>query len=58
TDPSTDLETFYYSLLDLFKDLDKSKEVSELLTWWNRQVFPTFSAAKQPISVNSALSKI
>ncbi|KAG2053002.1 hypothetical protein BDR06DRAFT_1055459 [Suillus hirtellus] len=58
TDTSTDSETFYHSLLDLFEDPDKSKEVDELLTWWNRQVFPTSSAAKRPISVNSALAKI
>ncbi|KAG0701808.1 hypothetical protein DFH29DRAFT_982573 [Suillus ampliporus] len=57
-DTSTDSETFYHSLLDLFEDPDELKEVSELLIWWNRQVFPTSSAAKQPISVNSALSKI
>ncbi|KAG1893986.1 uncharacterized protein F5891DRAFT_962141, partial [Suillus fuscotomentosus] len=58
TDTSTDSETFYHSLLDLFEDPDESKEVDELLTWWNRQVFPTSSAAKRPISANSALSKI
>ncbi|KAG0694144.1 hypothetical protein DFH29DRAFT_1006603 [Suillus ampliporus] len=58
TDTSTDSETFYHSLLDLFEDPDESKEVTELLIWWNRQVFPTSSAAKRPISTNSALSKI
>ncbi|KAG1879046.1 hypothetical protein F4604DRAFT_1880062 [Suillus subluteus] len=58
TDTSMDSETFYHSLLDLFEDPDESKEVDELLTWWNRQVFPTSSAAKWPISANSALSKI
>ncbi|KAG1759765.1 hypothetical protein EDD22DRAFT_980929 [Suillus occidentalis] len=55
---TTDSETFYHSLLDLFEDPDESKEVDELLTWWNRQVFPTSSAAKRPISTNSAWSKI
>ncbi|KAG1842831.1 hypothetical protein F4604DRAFT_1938527 [Suillus subluteus] len=46
TDTTTDSETFYHSLLDLLDDPDESKEVDELLTWWNRQVFPTSSAAK------------
>ncbi|KAG2740811.1 hypothetical protein P692DRAFT_201842415 [Suillus brevipes Sb2] len=58
TDTTMDSETFYHSLLDLFEDPDESKEVDDLLTWWNHQVFPTSSATKQPISVNSALSKI
>ncbi|KAG1804825.1 uncharacterized protein HD556DRAFT_1429012 [Suillus plorans] len=58
TDTTMDSETFYHSLLDLFEDPDESKEVEELLTWWNRQVFPTSSAAKRSVSTNSALSKI
>ncbi|KAG1890410.1 hypothetical protein F4604DRAFT_1876902 [Suillus subluteus] len=58
TDTATDSETFYHSLLDLLEDPDKSKEVDELLVWWNRQVFPTSSAARWPITANSALSKI
>ncbi|KAG1862623.1 hypothetical protein F4604DRAFT_1882268 [Suillus subluteus] len=58
TDTTTDSETFYHSLLDLFEDPDECNEVDELLTWWNRQVFPTSSAAKRPISANSALAKI
>ncbi|KAG1888423.1 hypothetical protein F4604DRAFT_1533067, partial [Suillus subluteus] len=36
TDTSTDSEMFYHSLLDLLEDPDESKEVDELLTWWNR----------------------
>ncbi|KAG1848781.1 hypothetical protein C8R48DRAFT_778721 [Suillus tomentosus] len=58
TDTTTDSETFYHSLLDLLEDPEECQEVDELLTWWNRQVFPTSSAAKRPISANSALSKI
>ncbi|KAG1863918.1 hypothetical protein F4604DRAFT_1586688 [Suillus subluteus] len=58
TDTVTASETFYHSLLDLLEDPEECKEVDELLTWWNRQVFPTSSAAKRPISANSALSRI
>ncbi|KAG1769425.1 hypothetical protein EDD22DRAFT_996534 [Suillus occidentalis] len=58
TDTATDSETFYHSLLDLLEDTDESKEVNELLIWWNRQVFPASSAAKRTITANSALSKI
>ncbi|KAG1781183.1 hypothetical protein EV702DRAFT_962815 [Suillus placidus] len=36
TDTATDSETFYHSLLDLLEDADESKEVDELLVWWNR----------------------
>jgi hypothetical protein len=38
TDTTTDSETFYHSLLDLLEDPEESKEVDELLTWWNRYV--------------------
>ncbi|KAG1899724.1 uncharacterized protein F5891DRAFT_953484 [Suillus fuscotomentosus] len=58
TDTTTDSETFYHSLLDLLEDPEESQEVDELLTWWNRQIFPASSAARRPISANSALSKI
>ncbi|KAG1860338.1 hypothetical protein F4604DRAFT_1930222 [Suillus subluteus] len=58
TDTSTDSETFYHSLLDLLEDPEECREVDELLIWWNCQVFPASSAAKRPISANSALSKI
>ncbi|KAG2145008.1 hypothetical protein BD769DRAFT_1625523 [Suillus cothurnatus] len=36
TDTATDSETFYHSLFDLLEDTDKSKEVNELLVWWNQ----------------------
>ncbi|KAG1837997.1 hypothetical protein F4604DRAFT_1885625 [Suillus subluteus] len=58
TNTATDSETFYHSLLDLLEDPDESSEVDELLMWWNRQVFPTSSATKRPVTANSALSKI
>ncbi|KAG1760224.1 hypothetical protein EV702DRAFT_1183519 [Suillus placidus] len=58
TDMVTDSEMFYHSLLDLLEDTDESKEVDELLVWWNHQVFPTSSAAKRTITANSALLKI
>ncbi|KAG2058250.1 hypothetical protein BDR06DRAFT_980506 [Suillus hirtellus] len=55
TDTTTDSETFYHSLLDLLEDPEECKEVDQLLMWWNQQVFPTSSAAKQLVS---ALLKI
>ncbi|KAG1903547.1 uncharacterized protein F5891DRAFT_899019, partial [Suillus fuscotomentosus] len=58
TDMSTDSETFYHSLLDLLEDLDEQGEVTELRVWWNRQIFPTSSAAKRTLKTNSPLSKI
>ncbi|KAG2335428.1 hypothetical protein BDR05DRAFT_978950 [Suillus weaverae] len=53
TNTATNSETFYHSLLNLLENPDEPKEVDELLVWWNRQVFPTSSAAKQPITANS-----
>ncbi|KAG2737594.1 hypothetical protein P692DRAFT_20761377 [Suillus brevipes Sb2] len=58
TDTVTDSETFYHSLLDLLEDPDEKGEVTDLLVWWNRQIFPTSSAARRTLKTNSALSKI
>ncbi|KAG1726703.1 uncharacterized protein EDB91DRAFT_1239614 [Suillus paluster] len=58
TDTATNSETFYHSLLDLLEDPDEQGEVTDLLVWWNRQIFPTSSAAKRTPKTNSALSKI
>ncbi|KAH7905470.1 hypothetical protein BJ138DRAFT_1138263 [Hygrophoropsis aurantiaca] len=58
TDIITDSETFYSSILDLMEDPEEKQEVTDLLTWWNRQIFPTSSSAKRPIKANSALAKI
>ncbi|KAG1844356.1 hypothetical protein F4604DRAFT_1689115 [Suillus subluteus] len=58
TDTATNSETFYHSLLDLLEDPDEQGEVTDLLVWWNRQIFPTSSAAKRTLKINSTLSKI
>ncbi|KAG2082518.1 uncharacterized protein F5147DRAFT_749012 [Suillus discolor] len=58
TDTVTDSETFYHSILDLFEDPDERGEVTDFLVWWNRQIFPTSTAAKRTLKANSALSKI
>ncbi|KAG0704986.1 hypothetical protein DFH29DRAFT_800998 [Suillus ampliporus] len=58
TDTVTNSETFYHSLLDLLEDPDEHGEVTDLLVWWNCQIFPTSSAAKRTPKTNSALSKI
>src|SRR5215471_15279049 len=36
SDTITDSHRFYNSVLDLFDDVEESKEVNELMTWWNR----------------------
>ena len=38
TDTTTDSETFYLSILDLFEDPEEQDEVRNLLSWWNRYV--------------------
>lgn len=40
TDVTTDSERFYSSILDLLEDPDETKEVDDLLAWWNRWVSP------------------
>ncbi|RDB14672.1 hypothetical protein Hypma_016576 [Hypsizygus marmoreus] len=40
TDTVTDSERFYISLLDILDDVDEQHEVSQLLAWWNRKIFP------------------
>ncbi|KAG1811298.1 hypothetical protein EV424DRAFT_1473744 [Suillus variegatus] len=58
TDTVTDSDNFYYSILDLLEDPDEIKEVTDLMTWWTRQVFPNSSSSQRSISKNSVLAKI
>ncbi|KAH6886091.1 hypothetical protein BKA70DRAFT_1123289, partial [Coprinopsis sp. MPI-PUGE-AT-0042] len=57
-DTETDSETFYNSVLDLLEDPEEQEEVRDLLSWWNKRVFPSFSNAKQALPANSAFAKI
>ncbi|KAG2739948.1 hypothetical protein P692DRAFT_201842565 [Suillus brevipes Sb2] len=58
TDTVTDSENFYHSILDLLDDPDETEEVTDLLMWWTRRVFPNSSSSQRCISKDSALSKI
>lgn len=58
TDSATDSERFYSSILEVLDDPDEKKEVDDLLVWWNRQVFPSYSAAKRLVSANWVSTKI
>ncbi|KAG2746209.1 hypothetical protein P692DRAFT_201841031 [Suillus brevipes Sb2] len=58
TDTVTDSDNFYHSILDLLEDPDENEEVTELMMWWTRRVFPNSSSSQRGISKNSALSKI
>ncbi|KJA19284.1 hypothetical protein HYPSUDRAFT_143937 [Hypholoma sublateritium FD-334 SS-4] len=58
SDTITDSERFYNSLFDFLQDPDEVHEVNALLSWWNRQVFPNYTANAKPVSKNSALAKI
>ncbi|KIM77880.1 hypothetical protein PILCRDRAFT_824854 [Piloderma croceum F 1598] len=58
TDTVTDSERFYNSMLDLFEDVEEKEEVNDLLTWWNRQIFPAYSSARRAVCKNSALARI
>lgn len=41
-----DFVTFYASLMDLILDPDEADNTKELLRWWNRQIFPSFSTSR------------
>ncbi|KAH6908042.1 hypothetical protein BKA70DRAFT_1104179 [Coprinopsis sp. MPI-PUGE-AT-0042] len=57
-DTETDSETFYNSILDLLEDPEEQDEVNDLLGWWNKRIFPSFSNTKQTLPANSAFAKI
>ncbi|KIM58664.1 hypothetical protein SCLCIDRAFT_127641 [Scleroderma citrinum Foug A] len=54
----TDSECFYNSILELLDDPKEKDKVDQLLTWWNRQVFPIYMGNKHIPSQNSALARI
>ncbi|KAG2738342.1 hypothetical protein P692DRAFT_20758862, partial [Suillus brevipes Sb2] len=58
TDTVTDSEQFYNSILDIFEDPDEKQEVDDLIIWWNRQIFPSYSTAQHLLVKNSALARI
>ncbi|KZP06421.1 hypothetical protein FIBSPDRAFT_966463 [Athelia psychrophila] len=58
TDTITDSERFYHSILELLNDPEEAKEVGELLSWWDGQVFASFAKPLRPISSNSVAQKI
>ncbi|KAG1894275.1 uncharacterized protein F5891DRAFT_1131003 [Suillus fuscotomentosus] len=49
TDTTTDLETFYHSLLDLLEDPEEYKEIDELLIWWNQYFFRSSPSKFSPL---------
>lgn len=58
TDKETDSESFYTSVLEVFEDPEEQDEVRDLMQWWNRQIFPSFSNVRRLVPTNSALSRI
>ncbi|KIM75190.1 hypothetical protein PILCRDRAFT_681578 [Piloderma croceum F 1598] len=58
TDTVTDSETFYTSILDFLEEADEKKEVNDLLVWWNRQIFPTYSSTRPPPVGNCPLARL
>ncbi|KAG2063229.1 hypothetical protein BDR04DRAFT_1123406 [Suillus decipiens] len=57
-DTIANLERFYNSVLDIFKDPDEKQEVNDLTIWWNSQIFSSYSTAQCPPVKNSALVRI
>ncbi|KAI0312970.1 hypothetical protein OF83DRAFT_1066352, partial [Amylostereum chailletii] len=56
-DKITDSERFYNSLLNHLDDPAEQKQVSKLMKWWDRQVFPGASTAEKPLPPVSALAR-
>ncbi|RDB19259.1 hypothetical protein Hypma_013703 [Hypsizygus marmoreus] len=57
TDNVTDSERFYNSLLEFLEENEEQQNVNALLVWWNRQIFPTYSSARQPLHEGTALAR-
>ncbi|KAG6912949.1 hypothetical protein DXG01_010872, partial [Tephrocybe rancida] len=59
TDNVTDSERFYNSVLETFMDPDDLDEISKLIEWWNRQIFPGHRVGSERIiNKDSALARI
>ncbi|RXW23328.1 hypothetical protein EST38_g2529 [Candolleomyces aberdarensis] len=54
SDKATDSERFYQSLLELLEDPREAEEVTELMTWWNRQIFPASSTARPALEQSNS----
>ncbi|KAG6911070.1 hypothetical protein DXG01_004585 [Tephrocybe rancida] len=57
TDRILDSERFYLSILELFEDVDEKMEVNDLISWWDRQIFPS-SAGRMLNKTDTVHSKI
>ncbi|RDB27960.1 hypothetical protein Hypma_002108 [Hypsizygus marmoreus] len=58
TDIATDSQRFYDSIIEFLEDPMEKEEVSDLLTFWNRTIFPAYASAKRPITKDSVLSRL
>ncbi|KAF8332946.1 hypothetical protein F5887DRAFT_1063780 [Amanita rubescens] len=58
SDTSTDSERFYESVCDFLNDPDEKNEVTDLLSWWDCQVFPSYVSREGGITKESALAKL
>ncbi|KAJ3507400.1 hypothetical protein NMY22_g16943 [Coprinellus aureogranulatus] len=59
SDPGTDSQTFYNSLLSFLEDEDEQQQVSELLHWWNEQIFPGLTGTgTHDIPSTAAINKL
>ncbi|KAF8342369.1 hypothetical protein F5887DRAFT_1215964 [Amanita rubescens] len=58
SDTTTDSERFYESVSDFLDDPDEKNEVTDLLNWWDCQVFPSCVIREGGITKQSALAKL
>ncbi|TEB34539.1 hypothetical protein FA13DRAFT_1753579 [Coprinellus micaceus] len=58
TDLVTDSEYFYNLIIDVLEDPEEHVETTELVKWWNQQIFPTYLNEGRVVSGNSVATKI
>ncbi|TEB33309.1 hypothetical protein FA13DRAFT_1627468, partial [Coprinellus micaceus] len=58
TDRATDSEYFYELLIEVLEDPEEYVEVSALLEWWNRQIFPSYQIHHRAVHQDSVPAKI
>ncbi|RDB25923.1 hypothetical protein Hypma_006362 [Hypsizygus marmoreus] len=58
TDVTTDSQRFYDSVIEFLEDPMEQEEVSDLLTFWNRVIFPGHASAKRQVTRDSALARL
>ncbi|TEB36975.1 hypothetical protein FA13DRAFT_1622502, partial [Coprinellus micaceus] len=58
TDRATNSEYFYELLIEVLEDPEEYVEVSDLIRWWNHQIFPSYQIHHRAVHRDSVATKI